>query len=61
MIVTINGTILVAGEERYHLRVGWESVEAHMVGFRESDGLQAWRALASPFFTASLAWSMLPS
>jgi len=37
---------------RYHLVVGWQSVEAHMVDFRESDGFQAWRALASPFFTA---------
>lgn len=37
---------------RYHLVIGWESVEAHMVDFRESDGFQAWRALASPFFTA---------
>lgn len=36
--------------ERYRLVVGWESVEAHMVDFRQSDGFQAWRALASPFF-----------
>lgn len=35
---------------RYHLVVGWESVEAHMDDFRESEGFQAWRALASPFF-----------
>ncbi|SFG42657.1 Quinol monooxygenase YgiN [Novosphingobium sp. CF614] len=38
---------------RYHLVVGWESVEAHMLDFRESDGFQAWRALASPFFTGA--------
>lgn len=37
---------------RYHLVIGWESVAAHMVDFRESEGFQAWRALASPFFTA---------
>lgn len=36
---------------RYRLVVGWESVEAHMVDFRESEGFQAWRALAGPFFT----------
>lgn len=36
--------------ERYRLVVGWESVEAHMVGFRQSQGFQAWRVLASPFF-----------
>ncbi|MCJ2183609.1 antibiotic biosynthesis monooxygenase [Novosphingobium sp. 1949] len=37
---------------RYHLVVGWESVEAHTVDFRESDGFAAWRALAGPFFVA---------
>lgn len=36
--------------EVYHLVVGWESVEAHMVDFRESEGFQHWRSLASPFF-----------
>ncbi|MBC2664909.1 antibiotic biosynthesis monooxygenase [Novosphingobium flavum] len=36
----------------YRLVVGWETVEAHMVDFRESDGFQQWRALAGPFFTA---------
>jgi heme-degrading monooxygenase HmoA len=36
--------------ERYRLVVGWESVEAHMVDFRESQGFQHWRALAGPFF-----------
>lgn len=35
---------------RYDLVVGWESVEAHMVDFRESEGFQKWRALAGPFF-----------
>ena len=38
--------------ERYRLVVGWESVEAHMVDFRESAGFQAWRRLAGPFFVA---------
>lgn len=42
----------IENPERYHLVVGWESVEAHMVDFRESEGFQVWRALASPFFTA---------
>ena len=36
----------------YHLRVLWDSVEAHTVGFRGSDNFQQWRALAGPFFTA---------
>lgn len=37
----------------YLLVVQWDSVEAHMVDFRESDGFQAWRALAGPFFVAT--------
>ncbi len=40
----------IESPERYRLVVGWESVEAHMVDFRESDGFQQWRALAGPFF-----------
>jgi quinol monooxygenase YgiN len=36
---------------QYRLIVAWESVEAHMVTFRESAGFQAWRSLAGPFFT----------
>ncbi len=36
---------------QYRLIVAWESVEAHMVTFRESEGFQAWRVLAGPFFT----------
>mgnify|MGYP000211557229 FL=1 len=35
----------------YHLRVLWETVEHHMVTFRNSDNFQQWRALAGPFFT----------
>ncbi|WP_334185155.1 antibiotic biosynthesis monooxygenase family protein [Novosphingobium sp.] len=40
----------VENPARYHLIVGWESVEAHMVDFREAEGFQKWRALAGPFF-----------
>lgn len=36
----------------YRLVVGWDSVEDHMVHFRESDGFQAWRALAGPHFAS---------
>ena len=35
---------------RYFLRVEWESVDHHMETFRASEGFQAWRALAGPFF-----------
>jgi quinol monooxygenase YgiN len=34
----------------YRLVVGWESVEAHMVDFRQSPGFQEWRRLAGPHF-----------
>lgn len=37
---------------RYRLIVSWESVEHHMVMFRESAGFQSWRALVGGFFTA---------
>ena len=39
--------------ERYRLVVGWETVDHHMVDFRESDGFAAWRTLVSPFFTGA--------
>ncbi|MDC2954853.1 antibiotic biosynthesis monooxygenase [Streptomyces gilvifuscus] len=32
------------------LLVGWESVEAHTVGFRGSERFARWRALVGPFF-----------
>jgi len=35
----------------YNLRVLWETVDHHMVTFRNSDNFQQWRALAGPFFT----------
>lgn len=36
----------------YRLIVGWETVEDHMVTFRESDNFQVWRSLASPHFAS---------
>lgn len=35
---------------RYLLRVHWVSVEAHTIGFRQSDLFKAWRAFIGPFF-----------
>jgi len=35
---------------RYRLRVDWDSVEAHMVDFRNSPDFQLWRGAAGPFF-----------
>lgn len=37
---------------RYRLVVGWDSVEDHMVTFRESDNFQRWRTLAGPHFAS---------
>ncbi|MDF7776084.1 antibiotic biosynthesis monooxygenase [Sphingomonas sp. AOB5] len=37
---------------RYLLVVCWDTVEDHMVGFRESAAFQQWRALAGPHFAA---------
>jgi heme-degrading monooxygenase HmoA len=37
----------------YTLKVGWGSVDDHMVTFRESDAYLEWRKLVSPFFAAT--------
>lgn len=39
--------------DSYLLLVGWESLEAHMVGFRESARFPRWRELIGPFFAAA--------
>lgn len=36
----------------YKLVVGWDTVEDHMVGFRNAPEFQEWRRLASPFFAS---------
>jgi len=35
---------------QFLLLVEWETVEDHMVGFRESDAFGRWRGLIGPFF-----------
>lgn len=37
---------------RYRLLVQWESVDHHMVTFRNSEAFQGWRSLAGPFFAS---------
>lgn len=37
---------------RFLLRATWESVEAHVDGFRGSPAFGQWRALIGPFFAA---------
>lgn len=34
----------------YHLLIRWDTVEDHMVGFRESENFQKWRAVIGSFF-----------
>lgn len=43
---------VVEDPAQYRLAVDWDSVEAHMVTFRESPGFARWRELAGPFFVA---------
>ncbi|MFC7398960.1 antibiotic biosynthesis monooxygenase family protein [Chelatococcus sp. GCM10030263] len=40
----------VENPSRYHLVVGWDTVEDHMVGFRESADFQTWRDLVAHCF-----------
>lgn len=35
---------------RFVLLIEWDSVEAHTVGFRESDNFGRWREVVGPFF-----------
>jgi heme-degrading monooxygenase HmoA len=35
---------------RFVLMIEWDSVEAHTVGFRESENFTRWRAVVGPFF-----------
>jgi len=34
------------------LAIAWETLEAHIVGFRESERFAEWRAAISPFFAS---------
>ncbi|MEZ5121916.1 MAG: antibiotic biosynthesis monooxygenase [Solirubrobacterales bacterium] len=36
----------------YLLLIEWDTVEAHMIGFRESDRFVRWRELIGPYFAA---------
>ena len=37
---------------RYVLRIEWETLEDHTVGFRGSPAFTTWRSLVGPFFAA---------
>jgi quinol monooxygenase YgiN len=36
--------------DTYHLVVGWETLDNHVVDFRGSEGFQAWRGLVGSHF-----------
>ena len=36
--------------ERYILQIFWDTLEDHMVGFRQSPAFADWRAIVGPFF-----------
>jgi heme-degrading monooxygenase HmoA len=40
----------IEAPDSFILLVWWDSVEAHMQGFRDSPAIHEWRALLSPFF-----------
>jgi heme-degrading monooxygenase HmoA len=40
----------VEAPDRYLLLVEWETLEDHMVGFRESKAFVEWRSLIGPYF-----------
>ena len=42
----------IENSQRYRLVVGWDTVEDHMVHFRESEGFQSWRSLVGPHFAS---------
>jgi quinol monooxygenase YgiN len=45
----------IESPERYLLMIYWDSVENHMVDFRQSPAFQDWRAFVGPYFVAAPA------
>lgn len=42
----------IESPERYLLMIFWDSVDDHMVHFRQSPAFAEWRAIVGPFFAA---------
>jgi heme-degrading monooxygenase HmoA len=42
----------IESPDRYLLQIFWDSLEDHMVGFRQSDAFTRWRAIVGPFFAS---------
>lgn len=47
---TVRMTRGVESASRFVLLVEWDSVEAHVAGFRNTDRFDRWRALIGPYF-----------
>lgn len=45
----------IESPERYMLMIFWETLENHMVDFRQSPAFAQWRAIVGPFFAAAPA------
>ena len=45
----------VESPDRYLLMIHWDSIESHMVKFRESPAFAEWRGIVGPFFVAPVA------
>ncbi len=42
----------IESPDRYILMLFWDSVDDHMVGFRQSPAFAEWRAIVGPFFAS---------
>lgn len=42
----------IESPERYVLQIYWETLENHIVDFRESPAFTEWRGIVGPFFAA---------
>lgn len=40
----------IESPERYILQIFWDSVDDHMVDFRQSNAFAQWRAIVGPYF-----------
>jgi quinol monooxygenase YgiN len=43
----------IESPDRYLLMIEWDSVEDHMVHFRESPAFAQWRSIVGPFFASA--------
>ncbi len=42
----------IESPQRYLLQIFWDTLDDHMVGFRESPEFAVWRSIVGPFFAA---------